>query len=198
MMVSMMTEGPDVGERIQELSTCLINGSTATGTLQAWCEEHHLSKGPISIICRHHAPASRIDDDILDQLEARPREPIWYRRVQLVRGSLPLSEAENWFVPQRLPPEIAEVLATTDVPFGQAIAPLKPFRRTLSVRVPALRPGCSAEQLSGMCRIERRLPAVVLEHEAVVLGKIGTPLAVVREHYRAELVSFARPLQEPA
>lgn len=193
-----MTEGPDVGDLIQELNTRLIKGPTATGTLQAWCEEHHLSEGPISILCLHHGLASRIDDSIFDKLEARPGETIWYRRVQLVRGSLFLSEAENWFVPQRLPPEIADILSTTDIPFGQAIAPLKPFRRTLSVCVPALVSGSSAEQFSDMCRIERRLPTVVLEHEAVVMSEAGEPLALVREDYSAELVSFARPVQERA
>ncbi|WP_414476269.1 hypothetical protein [Microvirga sp. M2] len=194
----MMTECPDVGELIQELSARLIQGSTATGTLQAWCEEHHLSSGPISVLCHHHAPAFRIDDDILGKLEARPGETTWYRRVQLVRGSLLLSEAENWFIPQRLPPEMADILSTTDIPFGRAIAPLKPFRRTLSVRVPAVVPRCSAVHFSGMGRIECRLPTVVLDHEAIVIGDDGTPLAVVREGYRAELVSFARPIQEQA
>ena len=47
-----------------------------------------------------------------------------------------------------------------------------------------------------MCRIERRRPQSVLEHETVVIREDGAPLAVVREDYRAELVSFARTIEE--
>lgn len=172
----MTTDGPDVRERVKELSARLIEGSTATGTLHAWCEEHRLSQGPITVVRLHHAHAPEPPEDVLVKLETRPGETVWYRRVQLVRGSLVLSDAENWFIPQRLSPEAADILAATDIPFAVAIAPLKPFRCTLSVSFPV--------------PTQADFSKSVLEHEAVVLGEDGAPLAAAREKYRAELVSF--------
>jgi len=43
-----------------------------------------------------------------------------YRRVQPSCGDHILSEADNWYVPRRLTPEMNRLLETTDVPFGRA------------------------------------------------------------------------------
>jgi hypothetical protein len=83
-----------------------------------------------------------------------------------------LSEADNWFLPRRLPAAMARALETTDVPFGAIVAPLQPFRRTLRVAI-------ASDALD---------PGVVLEHRAVLLDAHGRPLAVVRERYRAALI----------
>ena len=90
----------------------------------------------------------------------------------LLRGGLVLSEADNWFLPCRLPAAMAQALHTTDVPFGAIVAPLQPCRRTFRV---AIAP-------------DARDPGVVLEHRAVLLDAQGHPLAVVRERYRAALI----------
>jgi len=111
-----------------------------------------------------------------------------------MRGSLPLSEAENWFIPQRLMPGMRDLLAATDIPFGTAIAPLNPFRRTLSVRFPDLTSRGSEKTSQDGCGIEWSLPNVVLEHQAIVMSEAGEPLAVVQEGFRSELVSFALPI----
>ena len=90
----------------------------------------------------------------------------------LLRGDLVLSEADNWFLPCRLPAEMARALHTTDMPFGAIVAPLQPSRRTFRVAIaPALLD-----------------PGAVLEHRAVLLDAQGRPLAVVRERYRSALL----------
>ena len=127
-----MTVSPSIEPFIWALNTRLIAGATATETLLAWCEEHGLSEGPITVEIRQRFAPALVPDEVLPALELGPGETIHYRQVRLTRGSLPLAAAENWFVPQRLTAAMNEALIRTNVPFGQVIAPLQPFRRTLA------------------------------------------------------------------
>ncbi|MFP4359192.1 MAG: hypothetical protein ACLFTG_00720, partial [Alphaproteobacteria bacterium] len=92
------------------------------------------------------------------------------RRVALVRGRLPLTFAELRWRPDRLPAEARRVLATTDRPFGDVVAPLGPERRTLMIERPAAR-------------------CAILAVEAVVLVD-DRPVAVAHERYLATLIDF--------
>ncbi len=56
------------------------------------------------------------------------QELVKYRRVQLRYGVYILSEAENWYVPSRLTPEMNKLFETTDMPFGKVVLPLEPYR----------------------------------------------------------------------
>jgi hypothetical protein len=175
---------------IQDLSTRLLAGATATETLLAWCVEHGLSHGPITAEVRQRFSPSVVPDTVLSALEPAPGTTIHYRQVQLMRGTLHLATAENWFVPQRLTAAMNDRLQTQDVPFGIVITPLNPFRRTLAVR--------SAPFTSGSPVTPARLdgspqdppPEIVLEHTAVILSSSGAALAFVREWFRADLVSL--------
>ena len=64
-----------------------------------------------------------------------PGEPVRYRHVRLVCGDKLLSEADNWYVPARLTPEMNRLLDETDTPFGRVIRDLNFRRETLSARV---------------------------------------------------------------
>ena len=87
-----------------------------------------------------------------------------HRRVHLLRGELVLSEADLWYVPARLEPEMAAALLATDTPFGRIVAPLQPRRINLSA---VLHPAGE----------------VALEHRAVLQLPDGRPLAEVHERY---------------
>ena len=127
-----MTEASDTAALVWALNTRLIAGATATETLLAWCEEHGLSEGPITVEIRQRFAPALVPDAVVPALELDPGETIHYRQVRLMRGSLPLAAAENWFVPQRLTAAMNEALIRTNVPFGRVIAPLQPARRTLA------------------------------------------------------------------
>ena len=127
-----MTGTSDTAALVWALNTRLIAGATATETLLAWCEEHGLSEGPITVEIRQRFAPALVPDEVVPALELGPGETIHYRQVRLMRGSLPLAAAENWFVPQRLTAAMNEALLRTNVPFGQVIAPLQPLRRTLA------------------------------------------------------------------
>jgi hypothetical protein len=157
---------------IQDLSARLIAGATATQTLLAWCDEHSLSEGPITVAIRQCFSPAVVPGDVLPALRLDPGEGISCRHVRLMRGSLPLAAAENWFVPQRLTADMNEALIRTDVPFGRVVAPLRPLRRTLAAHLPSY-------------------SEIVLVHKAVILSSAGAALAYVKETYSLDLVSFA-------
>src|SRR6185295_18779945 len=69
------------------------------------------------------------------RLGVGPQSEVKYRHVQLVCGDQVLSEADNWYVPSRLTPEMNRILETTAIPFGKAVSDLEPYRQTYAVNV---------------------------------------------------------------
>jgi chorismate-pyruvate lyase len=138
--------------------------------LEAWCAEHGVGHGAIRVQ-RVPAPPLPPDAETLDLLRPEPGEIPQHRRVVLMRGAVALSEAENWYLPQRLPPAMRDVLETTDLPFGVVVEPLRPTRRTLRAE-----PGAEGLLL-----------------RAVVLREGERPIAVVQERYLPALAPAALP-----
>jgi uncharacterized protein YjiS (DUF1127 family) len=122
---------------VRELSDHLLHASTATEALHAWCAARGLSAGPITAAKQVPDRRRHADDDVLDELRPERHERIAYRCVRLVRGRVVLSEADNWFIPERLAPDVRSALAATGMPFGAALARLRPSRRTYFVRFPS-------------------------------------------------------------
>ncbi len=91
------------------------------------------------------------------------------RRVALACGSVVLVEALNWYVPGRLPPDIAETLQSTNVPFGRAIESLGVSRLDVQSR--------SAE------------PGALFAQSAVVADQNGVRLAYVEETFLPSLLA---------
>jgi uncharacterized protein YjiS (DUF1127 family) len=174
---------------VRELSDHLLHASTATEALHAWCAAHGLSAGPITAVKQDPDRRRYADDDVLDELRPARHERIAYRCVRLVRGLVVLSEADNWFIPERLPPEVRRALETTDMPFGAAVARLRPSRRTYFVRFPELSIASEAGSDGGPAGLSPSMP--ILEHKAVVLDQNRQPLSVVCERYCAGLLSGA-------
>jgi len=172
---------------VRELSDHLLHASTATEALHAWCAARGLSAGPITAVKQHLDRPRYADDDVLDELRPARHERIAYRCVQLVRGLVVLSEADNWFIPERLPPEVRSALEATDMPFGAAIARLRPSRRTYFVRYPELSTASEAGTSGCPAGLLPSMP--ILEHKAVVLDRNRQPLSVVSERYCAALLS---------
>jgi hypothetical protein len=174
---------------VRELSDHLLHASTATEALHAWCAAHGLSAGPITAVKQDPDRRRYADDDVLDELRPERHERIGYRCVRLVRGLVVLSEADNWFIPERLPPEVRRALETTDMPFGAAIARLRPSRRTYFVRFPEWSIASAAGTGGGPAGLSPLTP--ILEHKAVVLDQNRQPLSVVCERYCAGHLSGA-------
>jgi hypothetical protein len=144
--------------------------------------------------------APTLDEDTRKRLHVGTDEPVHRRRVELMRGELVLSEADNWFLPGRLAPSMRELLATTTIPFGKIVERLRPMRRTFLVIFSDLPPSSDATAFrgggvdAGPARAGASLPRIVLEHRAIVLRADLKPIAIVHERYRSELIGGAASL----
>jgi hypothetical protein len=181
---------------LQTLNADLLSHDSATLTLEHWCDVHRLASAPRIV-------AERVMDvDKPPTLEQRrelgvaPTEPLRYRRVKLRCGSVVLSEADNWYVPGRLTPEMNKLLDTTEIPFGKAVRTLHFQRHTLSAAL-LWRPLPENWEMSLRAAAEEsgwlRLPRYLLEHRAILTLPDGTPFSEVVETYTENVLAFAFP-----
>jgi chorismate-pyruvate lyase len=182
---------------VETLNAQLLAGRSATLVLEKWCADHHMAAEPKIVA---HVAAGAIAPPSAEQRErlgVGAEEPVKYRRVALACGAHTLSEADNWYVPSRLTPEMNRALETSDTPFGKVIAPLRPFRRTFSVemRWSPLPAGWEGKTRETIMRErpkgdELDAPHALFEHRAIVHGGDGKPISEVRETYTNELLDF--------
>jgi hypothetical protein len=162
--------------QLQTLNADLLSHDSATVVLQALCDRRDPA-APRVLARRIDAP-----DDLAAANAARRRlgaaanEPIRLRRVELTCGETVLSRADNWYLPNRLTPEMNTALQSTQTPFGVVVAPLAFQRRTLGARLlfDPLPPGWEA-QPPGAFEAPVRAPAEVLRHHAVLQTPDGRP-----------------------
>ncbi|HEV7431912.1 MAG TPA: hypothetical protein VGN77_02635 [Steroidobacteraceae bacterium] len=185
---------------LQTLNADLLSHDSATATLQHWCELHRMAPSPHMVALPVRSDPVPPTDAQRLALHVTSTETVRYRHVQLVCGSLVLSEAANWYVPARLTAQMNHLLETTDTPFGVVVRELHFQRHTLSARLlwMPLPPGwemnpTSAQQGSGNLQV----PAEVLEHRAVLSLPDGTPFSEVVETYTGNVLAFPPP-QAPA
>ena len=181
---------------LQTLSTELLSHDSATLTLDRWCAAHRLASSA-------HIVAERVDgayqpptDDQRQLLGISATEPIRYRRVRLICGGHVLSEADNWYVPDRLSPEMNRMLDTTDTAFGRAVQNLNFRRRTLSAKLlwsPLPQDWEMGAPLPEPRGATLTIPHEVLEHRAVLTLPDGTPFSEVVETYTSDVLAFPQP-----
>ncbi|HEY8125225.1 MAG TPA: hypothetical protein VIF88_07375 [Methylocystis sp.] len=185
---------------MQTLNASLLASRSATATLEKWCADHKMSAEPKIVARRVAGIAQQPSAETRRRLDVSDEEPVKYRRVQLACGDHVLSEADNWYVPGRLSDEMNRALETTETPFGKAIAPLQPFRRTIEMKVRwsplpegwelSTVPTALQEKASGALSV----PHDLFEHTAVVYARDQRPLSEVHETYTREVLDFPAPL----
>lgn len=181
---------------IQTLNATLLAARSATFTLDGWCADHRMAADPKIVATQRTDIDKPAGAETRARLAVGPDEPVKYRRVLLSCGSRVLSEADNWYVPGRLTPEMNRLLETTTTPFGRAVADLKPFRRTVSAELlwsplPAgwETSGKPIESSPGALAIPERL----FEHRAVLYDPASRPFSEVVETYRSDILAFPPP-----
>ena len=180
---------------LQTLNADLLSHDSATLTLERWCGAHQLASPT-------HITAERVRDaeksptaEQRQRLHVAATDEVRYRRVKLRCGSVVLSEADNWYVPARLTPEMNRLLDTTDTPFGRAVQPLHFERHTIAVEVLADFPPLHWEMQSPSSVTETGatcLPAQVLQHRALLTLPDGTPISEVVETYDRNVLAVPR------
>jgi chorismate-pyruvate lyase len=180
---------------LQTLNADLLSHDSATATLERWCADHRLAEPPRIVAERALDVDKPAPADVRAALNVEPGEPLGYRRVRLKCGEHVLSEADNWYVPARLTPEMNHTLETTDTPFGKAVASLQFRRRTLTADLlwSPLRKGWEMEAAPPATDGPLRIPERVLEHRAILSTPDGKPFSEVVETYTGEVLSFPAP-----
>ena len=166
----------DAWALLQTLNADLLSHDSATSTLERWCADHRLAEPPRIAARRLRDVKKPLPDELRAQLAIDAGEPIAYRHVQLVCGDHVFSEADNWYVPGRLTPEMNRQLDASDEPFGKIVRPLGFRRQTLSSAV-----------LWQLSRQQRDIPRDVLRHTAVLYTSAQVPFSAVVETYQRGL-----------
>jgi hypothetical protein len=185
---------------LQTLNADLLSHDSATETLERWCGTHRLASPP-HIVADRGTGADRGADKLPTpeqrrELNVAPTDDIRYRHVRLRCGAVVLSEADNWYVPGRLTPEMNRLLETTDMPFGKVVQALHFRRHTLSAALLWLplpenwemNPGAAAGHAGRL-----QIPHKLLEHRALLTLPDGTPFSEVVETYTGNVLAFSLP-----
>lgn len=179
---------------IQTLNGNLLAGRSATLTLEKWCADHKLAADPkilAKLVRGKDKPAS---PETRQRLQVSAEEPVKYRYVQLTCGDRVLSEADNWYVPGRLTPEMNRILETTETPFGKAVQALGFYRQTFSAEVlwSPLPNGWEMGAGDAPVKVEGNLaiPEHLIEHRAVLYSIERRPFSEVDEVYADDVLAF--------
>ena len=180
---------------IQTLNAEILASRSATQSLENWCRDHRLADEP-RIFARAVAGIDKPPEaEQRERLEVTSGDEVKYRRVQLRCGTHVLSEADNWYVPSRLTPEMNRLLETTDTPFGVVVGPLEPYRRTFAVKLlwAPLPDGWEREpeRETGRTGGTLVIPDALFEHRAVLYDRTGRPFSEVSEIYQGEILAFS-------
>lgn len=181
---------------IQTLNAELLSHDSATLTLDRWCEAHKLASPAHITAERVHEVDKPVTPEQRQALGVGANEPIRYRRVRLHCGEQVLSEADNWYVPSRLTPEMNHTLETTDAPFGRVVQALHFRRQTLSAKLLwsplpdgwEMTPAVQSRSAGPL-----PIPPQVLQHQAVLTLPDGTPFSEVVETYTSAVLAFPQP-----
>jgi chorismate-pyruvate lyase len=181
---------------LQSLNADLLSHDSATLTLDRWCGAHRLATPPKITAERVRDVDKQPTAEQRELLGIGSAEPVRYRRVRLRCGERVLSEADNWYVPARLTPEMNQALDTSDIAFGRAVQALQFRRRTLAATM-LWSPLPEGWEMAPPARMKSsrtlQVPPQVLQHKAVLTLPDGTPISEVVETYTSEVLGFPEP-----
>lgn len=163
---------------IGRLTDRLLSGASATAVLETWCREQWPAGDSVLLAKPLEAPHQAPTPLQCERLAVVDPSTVRYRRVRLICGDRVLSEAENWYVPDRLTGAMNRILDTTATPFGRVVHPLAPTRRNLALDV-------LWTPEAGAPGPETPLFAI----RAVLSTAGGTPFCEVTETYRGAVLA---------
>jgi chorismate-pyruvate lyase len=177
---------------LQTLNADLLSHDSATATLERWCDVHKLAAPAHMVAMRISGVDKAPTAEQRRELHVAPEASVRYRRVKLMCGALVLSEADNWYVPERLTPEMNTQLDTTDTPFGVVVRALHFQRHTLTSTLLWM-PLPAGWEMNAAAPIaaQQPLPPQLLEHRALLTLPDGTPFSEVVETYTNNVLAFA-------
>lgn len=161
---------------IERLNADLLSHPSATDTLDRWCRASgRLPSATLTAEVHRDGARRDLTDEECARLAISPGDTLRYRLVRIFFGDKFLSEAENWYIPARLPAEMNHLLEETETPFGRVVEDLDFRRETLSSDV-LWTPTSDAR-------------APFLRHRAI-LSNGATPISLVVETYQPGVLFF--------
>jgi chorismate-pyruvate lyase len=188
----------EIESLLQTLNAAILASPSATQSLEQWCRDHRMADDPALVAHVINGVSKTPTADQLQRLQVTDSREVTYRRVELRCGSHVLSEADNWYVPGRLTAEMNRLLETSETPFGRAVQPLHPYRRTFAVRFlwSPLPPGWEQpRQPDARMRQSAAalmLPTDLFEHRAILYTSDNQPFSEVDEVYKGQILDFDR------
>lgn len=170
--------------RLDRLQQALLHEPSATLVLERWCAAYHIAPEARIVARRVQGVAKPAPASVRKNLDIKAGEALAYRRVQLFCGSHILSDADNWYVPDRLTPAMNTLLQQTDTPFGLAVKSLHFQRRTISSERlwnPAAAPDTGT----------LAIPEHVLRNVGLLTVPDGLPISQVIERYTGAVLGPA-------
>ncbi|TPG55347.1 hypothetical protein [Sphingomonas glacialis] len=183
---------------LQSLQLDLLTRDSATLTLDDWCTRHQIDAPGSKIVADRNTtvvkPATAEQRRLLGVSD---QEPIRYRRVSLRCGSHILSEADNWYVPSRLTPQMNAALDQSNTAFGRVVQPLHFRRQTLSAQLlwSPLPRGWDSGTPIVSDSAPLTIPDHVIENRALLVTARGVPFSIVVESYTKSVLDFRPPSQ---
>jgi chorismate-pyruvate lyase len=182
---------------IETLSADLLAAHSATLTLDRWCADHHMAADSKVHAQRVAAADKPLSAEQRERLHVGADDPVKYRRVALVCGPHILSEADNWYVPSRLTPEMNRLLESTDTPFGRVVQPLQPTRENFA-SILHWHPLEEGWEMAGRKPDHPEqpldIPERLFEHRALLYNAAHEPFSEVDENYTRAILDF--PMHE--
>lgn len=174
-LASLLFTAPTSAEdaAVRRLEADLASSPSATQLLTEKCAALKLASPPVIRAVREHLDR-KASNEVRSALSVGADTRLGYRRVDLTCGTHVLSEADNWYVPERLTPAMNQILDTTEVPFGTVVKPLNFHRKTLKMQA-----------------LDE--PVLALRVTAVLATGEGVPFSLVIENYARELVTGGQP-----
>jgi hypothetical protein len=181
---------------LETLNADLLSHPSATLTLERWCGAHRLAPEAKLVARLVRGAEKPLPLQDRQRLALQDAEPVRYRRVQLFCGEKLLSEADNWYVPGRLTPEMNRLLDETDTPFGRVVQGLGFHRETLSATLlwsPLPQGWEMAPAVPATPGSQLQVAEHVLEHRAILYTQAHVPFSEVVETYTGEVLAFPLP-----
>ena len=181
---------------VETLNADLLGHDSATLTLERWCGSHGLATPPTVTAARVPDAETPADDAVRRRLGVDASEPVRHRHVRLACGGHVVSEADNYYLPARLTPEMNRALDAGDTAFGRAVGALHFRRHTLSAELlwhPMPEGWERGTALPPAVPGGLAVPSEVLRHTAVLVLPDGTPFSALVETYTAEVLAFPKP-----
>lgn len=177
---------------IETLNADLLSHDSATLTLERWCAAHRMAEPAKIVALRDKSVQRELPADGREQLGLGADDAVRYRRVQLACGTHVLSEADNWYVPARLTPDMNRRLDESDEPFGKVVRALGFTRHTFAMQRlwPPLAAGWEMQPPDAREASAPQPPHAILQHRALLSDRDGRPFSLVVETYTSELFAF--------